>query len=261
MEKVRSRDGSSIAFERSGSGPALILVGGAFCDHRARSAGTPLAAELSQRFSVYCYDRRARGESSHVPPYRLEREVEDLKALLQEAGGRAFVYGHSSGAILALEAALAGLPIAKLALYEPPLVLEGRPALPADLPEQLEQLAERGKRAEAAELFLSRAIGLPPAALERTKASRAWPSLEALAHTLSYDARLAADPAAIVERAARVEPETLLLDGSRSPAWLRAGVARLAAAMPRAERRSLAEQNHDAEPKHVAAVLSDFFAG
>lgn len=260
MERVTSGDGTQIAFHRQGEGPALVLIGGAFCDHRARAAGLPLAALLRARFSVFCYDRRGRGESGDTPPHALAREVEDLAALLAAAGGSAFVYGHSSGAILALEAAAAGLPIRKLALYEPPLVLsEHRAPPPEDLVEQLEQLSAAGRRSEAVELFLSRAVALPEPALAHMKGGPAWPALEALAHTLSYDARIARDPAAVLARAASVTTPALLLDGERSPSWMRAGVRALARAKPEARHVSLPGQTHDVEGHVLAPVLSHFF--
>ena len=108
IERVKSADGTAIAFERTGKGPPLVLVGGAFCDRSARASGTPLAALLGQRFTVFSYDRRDRGDSEDTPPYAIDREVEDLAALIAEAGGSAFVFGSSSGALLALDGAIAG---------------------------------------------------------------------------------------------------------------------------------------------------------
>jgi len=149
MEKVASADGTPIAFEKLGSGPPLILIGGAFCDHRARAAGLPLARVLAHAMTVYCVDRRGRGESGDTPPYAVPREVEDVAAVVQAAGGAANMYGHSSGATLLIEYALAGLPAKKLALYEPPLVLaEHRERVPPDLPEQLAKLTTAGQRSE-----------------------------------------------------------------------------------------------------------------
>ena len=135
VKKVISRDGTAIAYERTGGGPPLILVGGALSD---RSAGSPLATLLAPHFSVFSYDRRGRGDSGDTAPYAVDREVEDLQALIAEAGGSAFVFGHSSGAVLALEAAARGLAVPKLALYEPPFMIgKGRPPLPKDYGEHL----------------------------------------------------------------------------------------------------------------------------
>ena len=262
MEKVKSLDGTSIAFERVGQGPALVLIGGAFCDHRARAAGLPLAASLSQHFSVFCYDRRGRGESGDGASYAVAREVEDLSALIAAAGGSAHVYGHSSGAVLAIEGAVAGLPINKLALYEPPIVLaEDREPLPSDLVERLSELSQQDKRSEAAELFLTRAVAVPAQAIAHMKSSPVWPALEALAHTLSYDARLAQDPTAVIARARLVKQTALVIDGERSPAWMRAGVAKLAAALPGARQLSMAGQTHDVDAQLLAQLLLDYFAG
>jgi pimeloyl-ACP methyl ester carboxylesterase len=261
MEQVESADGTSIAFERAGSGPPLILVGGAFCDHRARAAGLPLAAGLISKFTVFCYDRRGRGTSSDHPDYAPAREVEDLAALIGAAGGSAHVYGHSSGAVLALEAALSGLSIAKLALFEPPLVLGGdREPVPHDLVDKLRDYTAQGKRSEAVELFLTRAIGLAPPAVAYVKSGPDWPALEALAHTLSYDARITRDPRALLERASAAWQTALVIDGARSPTWMRAGVAKLARVMPAARHVSMPGQTHDVDPDLLAALLLDFFA-
>jgi pimeloyl-ACP methyl ester carboxylesterase len=260
MESVQSADGTRIAFEKLGSGPPLVLVAGAFCDRRAKVAGLPLARELANELTVFCYDRRGRGDSTDTAPYAVAREIEDLAALLAATGGRANVYGHSSGAVLALEAALGGAPIEKLALYEPPLVLEGlRPPMPAELPQQLASLSEAGKRSEAAALFLTKAVGVPAAVVEQRKLTPAWASLESLAHTTSYEARLTADPESILARATRLTTQTALLDGGKSQAWMRAGVEKLARALPRATRVSLPDQNHDVDPRVLAPQLLDFF--
>jgi pimeloyl-ACP methyl ester carboxylesterase len=260
MEKVQSTDGTSIAFQRTGKGQALILIGGAFCDHRARAAGLPLAACLND-FSVFCYDRRGRGASDDTAPYAIAREVEDLGALIGAAGGSAHVYGHSSGAILALEGAAAGLPITKLALYEPPIVFgEGRQPLPSDLVERLSELAQQGKRSEAAELFLTRAVAVPAPAIAQMKRAPVWSALEALAHTLQYDARLAQDGAAVVTRARAVKQAALVVSGERSPAWMRSGVETLGAAMPAARHVSMADQTHDVDVRPLALLLRDHFA-
>jgi pimeloyl-ACP methyl ester carboxylesterase len=262
MQKVRSADGTHIAFEKLGQGPCVVLVGGAFCDHRARVSGLPLARALAPAMTVVCYDRRGRGESEDTPPYAVGREIEDLAAVLAACEGPAHVYGHSSGAILALEGALSGLPIQKLALYEPPLVLAGsREIMPADLPRQLVRLSENGQRSEAAELFLTRAVGVPAAVVEQRKTSPAWAHLTALAHTLSYEARLTEDPESILRRAAALAPKTALFDGTKSQAWLRAGVDKLALAIPGVTRVSLADQTHDVAPEQLAPRLLEFFVG
>jgi pimeloyl-ACP methyl ester carboxylesterase len=260
MDTTQSADGTRIAFEKSGSGPPVIFVGGAFCDHKARSAGTPLAAALRATHSVICFDRRGRGESTDTAPYAVAREVEDMAALIAAAGGSAHVYGHSSGAILAFEAALAGLRIRKLALYEPPLVLAGERALmPDDLEQELVRLVAAGQRSDAAELFLTRAVAVPAAAVASMKNAPFWAGLAALAHTLPYDVRLTSDAAGILARAPNLRTPTVLLDGERSPAWMRHGVAKLAEAIPGARAVSLAGQTHDVDPTVLVPELRNVF--
>jgi pimeloyl-ACP methyl ester carboxylesterase len=260
MEKVRSADGTEIAFEKVGSGPPVVLVGGALCDRRARVSGLPLAKAMASAMTVYAYDRRGRGDSSDTAPYSVAREIEDLAALLALAGSTARVYGHSSGAILALEAALTGLSMQQLALYEPPLILHGlRERMPSDLEQQLVELSKAGKRSEATALFLTQGVGVPAAVVEQRKLDPSWAKLEALAHTLSYDARLTADPESIVTRAASLRVPAALFDGGRSQAWLRAGVDTLSAALPAAPRVSLPEQTHDVDPLQLAPKLLEFF--
>jgi pimeloyl-ACP methyl ester carboxylesterase len=150
METVRSADSTTIAFERAGSGPALIMVGGAFNDHTTM---TGTAALLADRFTTYCYDRRGRGSSGDTPPHAVEREVEDLAALVAHAGGEAALFGHSSGGVLVLQAAARGLPITRLAVYEPSYIVgTDRPRPPADMAEQLEKLVAAGRPADAVRL-------------------------------------------------------------------------------------------------------------
>ncbi len=159
IERVRSADGTSIAFETTGDGPPLILVGGSFCDRSAPTSGTPLAALLAHRFTVLSYDRRGRGDSEDTAPYAIEREVQDLSALVTAAGGSAFVFGNSSGGLLALDAAARGLTIPKLVLYEPPVILDASRAKYFEaLAKQLDQAAAEGRRSEAVELFFTKVM-------------------------------------------------------------------------------------------------------
>jgi pimeloyl-ACP methyl ester carboxylesterase len=156
MGTVTSRDGTRIAFDQSGEGPALILVVGAFND---RATGASLAQSLEPRFTVFNYDRRGRGESGDTAPYALEREIEDLEALITQAGGSACVFGYSSGAILALRAAAHGLALSQLALYDPPPT----GAKAGELAPQLTELIAAGRRGDAVELFQTEAVGIPAA--------------------------------------------------------------------------------------------------
>ena len=159
MRKVISKDGTPIAFDQSGQGPALILVAGATA---TRLAEASLAAVLAPHFTVFAYDRRGRGESGDTVPYAVEREVEDIDALINEAGGSAFVFGHSSGAVLALEAArLLPTKITRLALYEPPFIIDdSRPPAPRNYAAHLRELVSSGRRGEAVEYFM-REVGAP----------------------------------------------------------------------------------------------------
>jgi pimeloyl-ACP methyl ester carboxylesterase len=262
MNQVTSKDGTTIAFDRSGEGPPVVLVGGALSD---RSAGAPLAALLAPNLTVFAYDRRGRGNSGDTPPYAVEREVEDIGALIEEAGGSAYGVGHSSGAVLALEAAHRGLPITKLALYEPPFFVDdSRPPVPADYVERLTELASTGRRGDAVEFFLTKAVEVPPEAVAGMRTGPFWPTMEAVAHTLAYDGlvmgdTMAGDPSPL-KRWASVAIPTLVIDGGASPAWARNAVQALVDVLPRAQRRTLEDQTHNVAPDVLAPVLTEFFA-
>lgn len=259
MNTVVSKDGTVIAFDRSGEGPATILVGGAFND---RSTGEPLATELASHFTVYTYDRRGRGESGNTAPYAVGREGEDLEALIMEAGGSAFVYGSSSGAALALTAAAHGLPIRKLALLEPPFTVDdSRPPPPEDLGTRYTELSLAGRRGEAVELFMTKAVGLPAEAVDQMRNAPMWPALEDMAHTLAYDAAIMGDGSLPTEQLASVTVPTLVIDSTESPAWLRRAAKAVAGALSNAQHRSLEGQFHDVPPAVLAPVLEEFFAG
>ncbi len=263
MDTVRSRDGTLIAYERVGTGPAIILVGGALSD---RAGAASVAAALATRFSALAYDRRGRGDSGDTPPYAVAREIEDLDALIAQAGGQAFVYGHSSGAALAMEAAVSGLPIPKLALYEPPYIVDdSRAPLPEDYVPTLRALAAAGRPGAALEYFWRVGMLMPPEMISQMRAAPWWPAIEALAHTLSYDGEVMGDhmtgrplPA---EWATRVTIPTLVIDGAESPAQLRNAVAAVTELLPHAERRTLDGQGHSAPPEVLGPVLEAFFLG
>jgi pimeloyl-ACP methyl ester carboxylesterase len=263
MNTVRSSDGTLIAYDRVGTGPAIIMVGGALSD---RAGAASLAAALAARFSAIAYDRRGRGDSGDTPPYAVEREIEDVDALIAEAGGQAFVYGHSSGAALAMEAAVSGLAITKLALYEPPYIVdESRAPLPEDYVPTLRALVAAGRRGDAVEYFWREGLQLPPEMVTQMRAAPWWPGIETLAHTLSYDGEVMGDqmtgkplPA---EWAARVTIPTLVIDGAESPAQLRNAVAAVTDLLPHAERRTLAGQGHGAPAEVLAPILEAFFLG
>lgn len=259
MSKVISKDGTPIAFERSGEGPALIVVGGVLGD---RSQQAPLAALLAEHFTVFNYDRRGHGESGDTPPYAAEREIEDLDALISEAGGSAFVYGTSGLGMLALEAAAWGLTpkIKKLAVWEPPYILDGsRPKVPQDYKEQLIQMLREGRRGDMVELWMTAAVGMPAEFVAPMRHAPFWPAQEALAHTLIYDAILTGDFSLPKERLASVTVPTLVIDGGETP-WLSHAAQAVADTLPHAQRRTLKGQPHNVAAEAIAPVLVEFFA-
>lgn len=258
METTRSDDGTSIAFDRDGEGPALVLVVGAFCD---RATSERLATMLAPQFTVLRYDRRGRGSSGDAGPYAVEREIEDLEAVVAAAGGPAFVFGHSSGAVLALEAVIEGLPVTRLVAYEPPYIVEGTRARPVRLAERVSQLLLAGERSEAAELFLLEGPESPPEVVTMMKGAPVWSRFEALAHTLPYDLAIVGDQRVPVERLATVDVPTLVLSGAESPQWARDAVESVASAMPHSEHLVLEGQSHNAADDVVAPVLTSFLLG
>src|SRR5829696_4506222 len=257
MNRVQSIDGTSIAFDRSGEGQAIVMVGGGSVD---RMANAPLAALLNEHFTVFNYDRRGRGDSGDTAPYAVEREIEDIDALINEAGGSASVYGTSSGAALALEAAASGLAITKLALWEPPFIVEGHPRPPADTARIYTELVAAGRRGDAVEYFMANVVGLPPEFVAEAKKAPWWPAQEALAHTLAYDATIMGDYSLPTERAASVMVPTLVIDGGASFPWIGKTAQALADIIPHAQRRTLEGQTHNVAPEAIAPVLEEFFA-
>ncbi len=261
MTTTTSDDGTKIAYTRAGSGPALVLVDGAMC-YRGSSPNDALAKELAAHFTVYTYDRRGRGESGDTGPYTVEREVEDVATLIKEAGGEAFLFGISSGAALALEAARS-LPVTKLALYEPPFIVDGtRPRVPADYVARLDQALKEGKRGKAVKMFMTEGVGLSGATVAMMRIMPFWGKLKRVAHTIPYDTALVIGhqageplPAAWPE----VTVPALAIDGGRSPDWMRNGVASLAKVLPSAEYRTLPGQTHIVKAPALAPVLTEFF--
>jgi pimeloyl-ACP methyl ester carboxylesterase len=266
VEKVTSKDGTAIAFDRTGEGAPLVLVGGAF-QHRAIDQRTTKLAELLARcFTVIHYDRRGRGDSGDTAPYAKEREVEDLGALIEEAGGEASVFAMSSGGALALDAASRGLPITKLALYEPPFIVDdSRPPLPESYVTRLERLVSAGRRGDAVEYFMTEAAGMPAEAVAPMREASFWPAFEAVAHTLAYDGAFVHDVSRgsplPLARWDSVTAPTLVVDGGASPESVHSAAQALADVLPRARRRTLEGQTHDAAPEALAPVLEEFFAG
>jgi pimeloyl-ACP methyl ester carboxylesterase len=263
---VKSKDGTSIAYEQSGAGPVVIVVAAALADH----AGTDgLAKQLAPNFTVINYDRRGRGKSTDTQPYAIEREVEDIEALIDAAGGQAFVFGSSSGAVLALEAAsrLVG-KVKKLFMYEPPFIIDNtQPAMPDDFSEQVTALVKADRRNDAVKLFFGKGMGIPAFAVTLMRwLMPGWSSMARIAHTLPYDLAVLAGtqtgqplPA---NRWAAATPPTLVVVGSKSEPFFHNGAKALAALLPNVEYQSLEGRDHSTvlmAPQAIAAAMADYF--
>jgi pimeloyl-ACP methyl ester carboxylesterase len=262
MNQVISKDGTTIAFDRSGKGPAVVLVGGAF-QYRAIDPPTAqLAALLAEHFTVFHYDRRGRGDSGDTRPYAIEREIEDLEALINEAGGSAFVFGMSSGGVLALGAAERGLAITKLALYELPFNSGDEQARRAaeHYTGELTTLLSEGRRGDAVALAMT-TWGAEASAIAGMRQTPIWPLFESVAPTLAYDNAIMGDGSVPTERLASITVPTLVMAGGASPAFMQDAAQAVARALPIAKIRTLEGQMHDVAPEVLAPVLVEFFAG
>lgn len=261
MNQVISKDGTLIAYDQTGNGPAVILVDGAL-GYRGFGPSGALATLLAPQFTVISYDRRGRGESGNTLPYALAREIEDIDALIDEAGGSAYLFGTSSGGCLALEAASAlDGEVKRLAIWEAPY--DSAPsAAPAwkEYRSQLEQFLAADRRGDAVALFMQ-FVGTPAEMINGMRQSPMWSQLEAVAPTLPYDAAAMGDDRSIpIERAAAVTAPTLVMNGTMLPFMLETANA-LAKAIPHAQHRTLEGQSHDVDVKVLAPVLVEFFAG
>ena len=256
---VTSADGTVIAVDRSGAGPAVVLVQGAL-NERADPVMSGLAAGLSRWFTVFSYDRRGRGGSGDTRPYAVEREIEDLAAVIAEAGGQAAVFGGSSGAGLALSAAVRNPAITRLALWEPPYHADdSAPPLPGDFAEQLDRLVEAGRQADAVELFLVRAVQASPQDVAGMRGHASWPAMEAAARSLAYEARVMGPGNALpAELLAGITQPALVLNGGASPAWMRRAGQAVADAIPGAVYRVLEGQSHSVAPAAIVPELLEF---
>lgn len=251
MHKLQSADGTTIAYQHSGTGPALVFVVGAFCDRHTTAS---LAEGLAARYTVYEYDRRGRGDSGDTPPYAVDREIEDLAALVAEVGAPVRAYGHSSGAALVLEAAASGVPFEQLAVYEPPYV-SGATLAVAD---ELAALAAEGRNGEVVEGFLALS-GVPAELIARMKAGERWSHMTSFAPTLPYEVRLCNDGTAPMARLARITAPTLAMAGGDSAGWARDGAPLIAASVAHGESRVLPDQGHGADDHVLIPVLTEFF--
>jgi pimeloyl-ACP methyl ester carboxylesterase len=239
-----------------GTGAPVILVDGALC-YRAFGPMPALASLLAPHFTVFMYDRRGRGASENGRPFTVEREIEDIEALINEAGGSAYVYGISSGAALALEAAAHGLNIKKLALYEPPFNNEAQRESMA-YRTQLDQLLREDRRGDAVALFLSY-VGMPPEAIAGMRQAPMWPQFEAVAPTLAYDGAVLGNGVVPVERAATITIPTLVMAGGATFPFMHDTAQRLEKAIPKAHYRVLPDQTHDVAADVMAPALIEFF--
>ena len=264
METVTSTDGTALACERAGDGPSIVLVGGGATD---RSENAPIVPLLAERFTVVNYDRRGRGGSGDTPPYALAREIEDLATVVDSVGGHAHLYGASSGGALALEAAAAGVAVDRLAVYEVPYFVD------ADGVERwrtyrrdLAAALAAGDRGDAFAMFM-RVAGSSEDDIARARGSDVWPSCEAIAPTLAYDAACVGDGPPPTGTLARVPVPTLVMTGGASPDSFVGGggsffddaAAAIASAVPGAERATLPAQTHMVDPAVLAPALARFF--
>lgn len=263
MRTVTSEDGTRIAFDQLGKGPLVILVSGAL-GVRSHPMFAQLAELLSPHFTVINYDRRGRGNSGDTAPYAVEREIEDIEALIDGAGGSASLYGISSGAALALEVANK-IPskIKKLALYEPPFIVDDtHPPLPADYVEQINKMVAAGRRSEAVALFM-RVVGVPDEFLAPMRNAPMWAEMEKVAHTLAYDGTIMADHQSgkplLKHQWTSVTSPTLVIVGGESEAFFYNGTQALVNILSNAQYRVLEGQTHNVAPEALASVLIEFF--
>jgi pimeloyl-ACP methyl ester carboxylesterase len=260
LKTVSSSDGTRIAYDQQGAGPALILVDGALTVHSSRS-GSELARLLTPHFNVYGFDRRGRGQSGDTLPYAVDREIDDIQALIERAGGSAFLYGHSSGGPLAMAAALRlGRQVSKIAMYEAPY--NNDPGAQEPWRRYLGQLTAAlaaGRRGDAVALFL-RFVGTPAEQVDGLRRAPSWPGLEAIAPTLAYDHAAIMGPSLSVpaELAAGVSVPALVMAGDAGLAFMPETARSLSQAIPLGQLRMLAGQTHQVNPGALAPILTEF---
>jgi pimeloyl-ACP methyl ester carboxylesterase len=267
MSTVTSNDGTTIAFEKVGQGPAVVLVDGAFV-YRAIDPWAPeFANALAEKYTVYTYERRGRGNSTDTQPYAIQREIEDLAAVIEEAGGSAYVLGMSSGAVLALDAAAAGLPITKLAVFEPPFIVDDTHApRPDDYLAEAKRLVAEGRNGDAIVHALTKTVFLPIEMVEGMRAQPFFGAMEAVGPTVPYDGEIleglmSGKPLPADRWAASTVP-TLIVYGGASEQWIHNGAAALREVLPSAEEiQSLEGQNHEVAANVLAPVVEKYFAG
>ena len=257
METTKSADGTVIAYDHTGAGPALIVCVGAFC---TRHTFAPPAG-LASRFTVVTYDRRGRGDSGDTAPFTPAREYEDLAAVAAATGAAApFVFGHSSGAAIALRAAAAGLPVAGIVAYEAPFLNEDAPRPAVDPATRIRELVAAGREHEAVTFWMRDVVGMPAAAVAGMQDAPWAKALDPLARTLPYDLGVTGDGLPARELAAITAP-VLVIGGGNSPAWFKRSVAEQAAAVPGARLMTLDGYDHNLPPEVIGPILVSFFTG
>ncbi|WP_188192013.1 alpha/beta fold hydrolase [Nonomuraea sp. SYSU D8015] len=263
MGTVRSEDGTTIAYDVWGDGEPLIIIDGATAHRAVNPLNAEVAKLLADDFRVYAYDRRGRGDSTDTKPYAVEREIEDVAALIADAGAPATVFAYSSGAILALDVAAAGLPINRLALFEPPFVVDdSRPPLPADYVERLDAAVAAGRPGDAVELFMSAAVGLPSEVIEGIRQSPMWGPVEAVAHTIAYDGRIVGTTMSGAplprDRWAAIDVPVLVMHGDGTWPFLITAAQALADLLPTATLWPVPGEQHSVASDVLAPVLREF---
>jgi pimeloyl-ACP methyl ester carboxylesterase len=258
MSEVTSKDGTRIAYDRSGSGPALILIDGALCS-RAFGPSPRLAPLLAPHFTVYAYDRRGRGQSGDNQPYSPAREVQDIVALIEAAGGSACLLGQSSGGALALEAAASGLGVEKVVAYEPPYIDDTGQRGGAAHADHLKGLLAEGNRGGAVTYFMKDMVGVPaPLVVLMRLMPWVWPKLEAVAHTLPYDAAVMTQFRIPRTRFASIAVPALIMNGAKTDVRLREAALAIAEVVPGAQHRELAGQTHNVKPRALMPPVVEF---
>ena len=257
METTKSADGTIIAYDRVGGGPPLIITVGAFCD---RKTFVPPAG-LTEKFTVFTYDRRGRGDSGDTQPYSPDREIDDLAAVVEVAGPGTFVFGHSSGAALALQAAARGVPIAAIVAYEAPYVIPGTRDLPDDPASRIRAMVSSGRRSDAVRFWMTDVVQAPEHVVTMMEGSPMWAGLEALTDTLPYDLAVTGDQGVPADTLAKITVPVLVLGGGNSPDWFKRTVEATAAAIPGARLRLVEGQDHGVPAEVISPVLAEFFLG
>lgn len=257
-DKITSKDGTQIAYDKIGNGPALVLVGAT----PDRTANTQLVELLAPHFTVYNYDRRGHGDSSDAQPYAVEREFEDFEAVLDATREQTYVYGSSGNGIFAFKAIASGLQdkVKKLAVWETPFIVDdSRAPIPSDYLENLKKMLAEGRHGDMVELFMTEAVGMPKEFVAPMRSMPMWPAFEAAAPTLIYDAQVM-NGFVIPEDIAQVTMPVLVMDGgSATWPWVHNGLEKLATALPDVERLTLEGQQHNVESTAVAPALIKFF--